>query len=888
MKTWFWGWFSRRQEEQDLSEELLAHVAIEADERVASGESPEQAKDEAKRAFGNLTKIQEDTRETWGCARVETLLQNVRYGWRALRRSPAYSFTAILILGLGIGTNTAVFSIVNKVLLEPLPFPDSQRIMKFRRRVDAGTSASFPMHDFTRIQAYQQAFSSLAISDWGGGAYNLVTGDKPEQISGIRASAPFFSVLGVKPVIGRTFVEGDDAPGRPHLAVIDEALWSSNFGRDPSIVGRSVDVSGVNYTIVGVVPDFVRLYLPADIFLCLPVPNESTERTNSFQVIGRLKAGISEQQAEAQMGTLAHRLAKNDPLTNMSQGLALWPLRKQLTIGVKSGLEILFGAVAFVLLIACSNAANLALAKGSSRSREIAVMSALGASRGRIVIRLLTESALLALAGGVFGLFLAYWGVRILPALSSSEFPLTENIRLDFWALAFVTIAAGLSALLAGIFPALQLSRVNLTDALKQSTAQAGSSHSSTRSRSALVALQIALSTMLLTGSFLLVRSFWNLIHVDPGFRADHVLTMKISVDEARYPTSAQASEYFIKVVNNVERLPGVAAASPTTLLPSECCMDFPVLPVGGRPHSARSGEDDYLDAWYRAVTPHFFSALRIPLLRGRPFRTTDTPASAPVVIINQKLAIALFPNGEALGRSLILGAGYLKTPYDLRPRTIVGIVGDTREEGLRYPQPLAIYLPAGQAPDRITRISLDAFPIRWVIRTNGDPIKLAPEIRRAILEADPTQPPADFETLDEFLSASIAANRFNMTMFTAFAVLALLLAAIGIYGLMAYGVAQRAREIGIRIALGAKPRRLVFVLLAQGLKIGVLGIAAGLIGALSLAHVLAKMLFGIPPADAITLIAVSATLLSVLLLANFLPAMRATSINPLVALREE
>jgi predicted permease len=878
--------FHRFRADADLQREIEIHFEQLVKEATASGMSESEARMMARREFGPVEQTKEECRDTRRVNLIENFMRDARHAWRALRRSPIYSLTAILILGIGIGANTTIFSIVHKVLLEPLPFPDSQKIMKVRRRTDWGSSSSFPMHDFTRIKAYQAVFSSLAITDWGGGAYNLIAGDKPEQISGVRVSAPFFTVLGIKPLLGQTFKKGDDIPGQPHLAIIDEALWNRNFGRDPSVIGRGVDISGMNYTIVGVVPDVLRVYIPADIFLCLPVPGESTERTNSFQVFGRLKPGISEKQAEAQIDALARRLAHNDPLTNMNRGLVLWLLRKQLTIGLRTGLEILFGAVAFVLLIACSNVANLALAKGSSRSRELAIMSALGASRGRVVIRLLTESALLAVGGGALGLFLAYLGIHILPMFAPKEFALAGNARLNVWVLVFVTIATALSAVLAGIFPALQLSRFNLVESLKQSNAQAGSSHSSTHLRSGLVAVQIALSTMLLTGSLLLVRSFWNLIHVDPGFRTDHVLTMKISVDAARYPTSARAAAYFDTVVNNIERLPGVVAASPTTFLPSECCMDFPVLPVGGHPRRSRSGENEY--PWYRAVTPHFFRALSIPLLRGRYFQASDTPTSAPVIIVNQKLAKALFPDEEALGRSLILGAGYLKTAYDLRPRTIVGIVGDTHEEGLGYPPPLAMYLPAGQAPDLITRISLDAFPIRWVIRTIGDPMKIAPQIRRAVLNVDFTQPPADFETLEDFLSESIAANRFNMTMFTVFAALALFLAAIGIYGLMSYAVAQRTREIGIRIALGARRERVVFTLIAQGIRIGAIGIAVGLIAALSLTHLLNKMLFGVPPSDVVTLIVVTGMLLAVLLLANFLPSMRAASIDPLIALREE
>jgi putative ABC transport system permease protein len=883
-------WRRRKSKEEDLERELRSDLELEAEERRENGLSAEEAFYVAQRAFGNTTLVKEGTREMWGWNSVERVLQDCRYALRGLRKSPGFSLTAVVILGLGIGANATIFSIVDTVLLHPLPFPDSQSIVHLRRKTDFGSSSSFDMHDYVGIGAARNVLSALAISDGVVGGYNLTTGGMPEQVSGLHVSAEYFSVFQVQPVAGRLFINGDDIPGQPRLVVISESLWNRRFGRERSIIGQVLDIGGQGYTVVGVAPETMRTFMPSDVYLSLPVPRESSDRTNGFTVIGRLQPGRTLARAESQVNTIAQRYAQSSPLTNMPLGLVLRPLQEEIAGRVRPALEILFAAVLLVLLVVCSNVANLVLARGVGRGRELAVMGALGAPRSRIVGRLLTEGFILAGAGGAIGILMAELGVRALPALSADRLPQVAQIHVNFAAFSFVLAAAVVCGVLASLVPALQISKTNLTDALKQATAQGGAGRGGNRLRSTLVISQVALSTLLLVGAMLLVRSFWNLNAVDPGFRADHLLTMNISMAPARYPDSIREASYFEKIVRNIERLPGVVAASSTTILPFEPDFDFPVTPIGGKPHASttRSGENSDLDAWYRAINSHFFTAMGIPVLRGRTFDDRDRGNSAPVVIINSTLARKAFPNEEALGKSLIIGTGYLTDPRDLRPRTVVGIVGDTREEGLMYTPPGVIFVPVTQSPDRITQITLEKIPTRWVIRTTRDPLAMIPAIRRAVVEADRLQPAADFQTMETLVARSIAPTRFNMLMLLIFAVLSLILAAVGIYGLMSYSVAMRTREIGLRISLGAQPLNLVSSLIRHGMALASVGVVIGVMGSLALARFLRTLLFGVPSSDPLTLVVVAGTLLIVILLSTSIPAARASAIDPMRALREE
>ncbi len=881
---------TRQSMEEELDEELRAHIEHETAKLVASGLSHENASRAARLAIGGLDQVKEDCRDARGISWWDRTAADLKYSLRGLLNSPVFTLTAIVIFGVGIGVDTTIFSIVNRVLLHPLPFPSSQEIVHVRRRTDFGSSSSFSMHDYLAIRAQKTALSALAIADGGIGGYNLISGGMPEQVSGMRVSAQYFLVFGVRPVAGRLFADGDDAPGQPRFAVISEGLWTRRFGRNPSIVGASLNVGGEVYNVAGVVPDEMRGFMPSDVYFCLPIPSASIDRTNGFQVVGRLKPGLTLVRAEAEIDTIARHHAENSSLTNMPQGILLREIQEEIAGRARPALKVLFAAVALVLLIACSNVANLILARGAGRRREIAVMAALGAPRSRVVSRLLTEGILLAGAGGALGLLLAYFGVRALPALSADRLPQIDQVQVDLAALGFAFAAAVVCGLLASIAPTLDLAKTNLTDALKQATAQGGATRGGNRLRNTLVTFQIALSTVLLMGAILLVRTFSNLSAVDPGFRADHLLTMNISVDSVRYPDSVRAAAYYERVVETVERVPGVVAASSVTTLPFEPVFDFPVRPLGGDPDRVGGGRANrnQVDAWYRAINRRFFTAMGISLLRGRVFDESDSANSAPVVIVNNALAQKAFPDQDALGKSLVIGEGYLTEPRELRPRTVIGVVGDTREEGLTYAPPGVIFVPVSQSPDRITRITLGKIPTRWVIRTTGDPLELTASVRRAVLEVDATQPPAEFQTMERVLARSFAPARFNMLMLAIFAFLALALAALGVYGLMSYSVSVRVREIGLRMSLGAQPADVVRSLVWQGLVLCCWGVFLGLVSAMALGRFLRNLLFGIPPSDVLTIAAVVGTWLIVMLVSNLVPASRAATIDPMRALREE
>jgi putative ABC transport system permease protein len=821
---------------------------------------------------------------------LDNILRDLRFAIRSLQRTPVFALTAAVVLGLGIGANATVFTIVNTVLLRPLPFDRAGDIVQVRRRTPSGSGGSFAMHDYLALTTQRDALSAVAILDvFSAGRYTLLTTEAAETISACRVSAQFFNALGVAPVRGRLFTDGDDVPGRPLTAVITNAFWRRRFASDPAIVGTTLTVGGRPYIVIGVAPDAVRAFSPADMYLSLPVPTASESRANSFQVLGRVAPGVGLRRAEAQVDTIARRHAQTSAaLTNMPQGIVLRSLQDSFAAPIRPALPALMIAVGLVLLIACSNVANLALARALARRREISVMAALGASRWRIVQRVLAENLLVAVVGGGVGLWLAYAGVRTLPALSGANLPQAERIRVDGFVILYVMVTAAIAGLAAGLPPAWQLAKGDLVRWMKEGSAQGGGGATGHRVRWALTLSQIALSTILLAGAGLLARSFWNLASVDPGFRADGVLTMSVSMSPAKYPDSARLAAYTDAVVRRLERIPGVAAASSTTALPSQFPIDFPVAPVGGSDQGGGPGRARPLDAWYRAVDPHYFSVMAVPLREGRVLTDSDSASAAPVVVINQALARAAFPNGKALGQALVIGDGFLTDARDLRARMVVGIVGDTREQGLRFAPTLTTYVPVSQSPELITRLVVEKIPLQWVMRADRDPIDLVPAIRQAVLSVDSTQPPADFARMSDVLAGSISSNRFIMLMLTTFSGLALVLAAIGVYGLTAYAVAQRTREIGIRVSLGARPAQVVHEILAQGLRLCLAGTALGLVGAFFLARFLRSLLFGISTSDGPTILVVVVTMTTVVVAATYLPALRASRIDPMLALRQE
>jgi putative ABC transport system permease protein len=874
-------------EEASLERELASHLVLLEDEYRRRGLSADEARRSAQLALGGIDQTKERHRDARAFRWFDDTRRDAVYAIRSLRRTPVFAIAAALVLGLGIGANATVFTVVNTVLLQPLPFERADDIVQVRRRTPSGSSVSFPMHDYLALTPQRGSLSSLAILDvFCAGRFTLMTGEAAEPITGCRVSSAFFEVLGVSPVRGRLFMAGDDATGAAPTAVITQAFWSRRFASDPAIVGSAVTVGGQPFTVIGVAPDAVRAFSPAEIYLSFPVPIASRDRTNSFQVLARVADGGSRSEAEARLDTIARRHAQaSASLTNMPQGIVLHALQEDFVAPIRPALMV---AVGLVLLIACSNVANLVLARALARRHEIAVMAALGASRWRIARHVLAENMIVAAVGGAAGLLLTYAGVQALPLLSGADLPQAERIHIDGYVLVYVAATAALAGVLAGLPPALQLAGGDLLRSMKEGSAQGGSGATGQRVRVALTLAQIALSTVLLAGAGLLARSFSSLASVDPGFQVDGLLTMSVSMTPARYPDSARLGAYTDAVALRLERIPGVAAASSTTALPSEFPIDFPVSIVGRSNEPAVAGSSAQLDAWYRAINPHYFAAMNIPLLAGRVLTDSDGASGVPVVVINQTLARAAFPNGEALGGALVIGKGYLTDTRDLRPRTIVGIVGDTRERGLRFAPTLTTYVPVAQSPELITRLILEKIPLRWVLRTDREPADLVPAVRQAVLAVDPTQPAADFAKMSDVLGRSISPQRFNMLMLTTFSGLALVLAAIGVYGLTAYAIAQRTREIGIRISLGASRPQLLRRLLGQGLRLCLAGTTLGLVGAVFLGRFLRTLLFGISATDGLTMVLVIATMVVVVVAATYLPAARACRIDPVRALRQE
>jgi putative ABC transport system permease protein len=821
---------------------------------------------------------------------IETLARDLRFALRSLRRAPIFALTAAAVLGLGIGATTTVFTVVNGLLLRPLPFERADDVVQVLRRVPSGGSGSFSMHDFLGVSSSRGALSAIALLDvFNAGRYSMLVNDGAESITACRVSAQFFDVLGLAPVRGRLFRQSDDAAGAARTAIITEAFWRQRFAANPDIIDKPIVVGGQPYTVIGVVPDAVRAFGAADMYLSLTIPAASADRTNSFQVLGRIAPGVGRPQAEARIDVVArHHAEANPALTNMPQGIVLQSLQETAVAPVRPGLQALMLAVGLVLLIACSNVANLVLARALGRRREMAVMGALGASRWRIVQRVLAETVVVAGAGAGLGLWMAYFAVRALLAWSSSALTEANRIHIDGSVVAFVIVIALVSAVIAGLPPVIQVARGDLLRWVKDGDTRGGTGTRGQRVRIALTVSQIALSTILLAGAALLTRSFWNLTAVDPGFQADGLLTMSVSMTPARYPDSARLGEYTEALTRRLELISGVTAASSTTALPSEFPIDFPVSAPGGAETSAVANRASELDAWYRAINPHYFSAMKIPVVAGRAFDASDSAGGAPVIIVSETLAHAAFPNRDAIGEALVIGTGYLTDPSDLRPRTIVGVVGSTRERGVRLAPTMTMYVPVAQAPERITRLVVEKIPVRWVIRTTRDIADLVPAIRQAVLSVDSTQPPADFARMSDVLDRSISTTRFTTLLLVAFSMLALMLAAIGVYGLTAYGVAQRTHEIGIRLSLGASPAQLVRTLLVQGLRLSVAGTTIGLLGAFGLVRFLRSLLFGVSSSDGPTLVAVVGTMTAVVLAATYVPASRASNIDPMRAMRHE
>ena len=822
---------------------------------------------------------------------METFLTDLRYAVRTARRNIGFTAIALAALALGIGANTAIFTVVDAVLLQPLPYPQPDRIMKLGRqfRTGVGYSNSIP-----KYMAWRQndAFDAMALYDFGALAMNVGSSDPPQTVNGLRVSADYFKVFGVSTVAGRTFSQEEDLPNGPAVAVISYNVWQARFGGSNEVVGRPLLLNGVSYTVVGILSKGFQPDPEADVWTPLQADPNSTNHGHYLNVAGRLKPGVTVASAQAQMKVVGERFRKANPKwMDAEESVAVVSMRDATTGEVKTALLVLFGAVALVLLIACANVANLLLARAAGRQRELAIRSAMGADRRRVVRQLLTESVLLAGCGGLLGLALGVAGVRGLLLLVPGNIPRVTDASgaaivvpsVDWRVMLFTIVVSLLTGLLFGLFPALHTSKPDLVSTLKEASGRSGTGVRHTRIRSGLVVAEMALALVLLVGAALLIRSFVGLRSVDPGLDPHNVFTFQTSLAGSAYSTTASVSNFTTQVVQRIETLPGVEAAASTIVLPVEAGVDLPFTIIGKPPASGEYNGDEQ----WRSVSPHYFRVFKIPLLRGRPFSETETGASSRVVIINDAMAKKYWPKEDALGQMIVIGKG-LGPQFEEPPRQVVGIVGNVRENGLGNADVGVMYVPQSQMTEGLTALANSVIPLSWCVRTTSDPSSFRVAIERELHGVDGLMPISRERLMTEVLSGASARQNFNMVLLTIFAGVALMLAAIGIYGLMSYSVDQRTQEIGIRMALGADAGRMLRVVLREGMTLGVLGVVLGLLLAYGLTRLLASLLFGVKASDPFTFGAVAGILTMVALVATYIPARRVTAIDPANALRYE
>jgi len=815
---------------------------------------------------------------------METLLQDLRYGTRVLWKSPAYTAVAVIVLALGIGANTAIFSVVNAVLLRPLPFPEAERLVQVwhvppQKSFPGATEFAVSAANYLDWKERNHSFEQLSIYSFRG--FNVTGTDHPEAVQAAQVSADFFATLRQRPIIGRPFMAEDDQPGHGNVVILSSAYWKSHMGADPNVVGRELMLDGEKYSIVGVMD--ANSHIPSWAEMWAPMAWTSTERAvrseHHYMVIGRLKPGVDVKQAQAEMTGISTALELQYPQDDKGWGAVVLPLREQFVRDVRPSLLMLLGAVAFVLLIACANVANLALAKTLGRSKEIAIRSALGASRGRVLQQFLAETVVLALGGGLLGLALAHFGVRLIVAFLGSEIPTFAVVQLDPSVLMFTLAVSVLAGILAGIAPAWRSTRANLNDALKQGLGRTDSASTGSRTRKVLVIAEVSLSLMLLIGAGLLMRSLSMLRTQDPGFDVHNLLTMYLPVAGNRFSKPEQQIAYFDQVVRRVEEVPGVESASMADNLPlSEDGSNQPIV-LEGQPAGPLAEQPEVA---VRVVSSGYFRDMRIPMLQGRDFGTSDTTQSKPVIVISKAMARRFWGNENPIGKRLTMSF------FPGVVREVIGVVGDVKLYGLSDVDPSAVlYFPHSQImPD--VNASWHSFDMTLVVRTQTNPGAAAAAVSHAVHEIDSAQPIADVMTMEDVEYKSITPQRFNMLLLASFAGLALLLAAVGIYSVLSYGVRRRVREIGIRMALGARVQDVLRMVVIEGMRPTLVGVGIGLAGALLLGRLLQSLIYGIKTSDPVTFGAVSLLLASVALLACMIPAYRASKVEPMSALRDE
>jgi predicted permease len=820
---------------------------------------------------------------------MDTLLQDLRLAFRTLRQNPAFAGAAIAALTLGIGANTAIFSVVNAVLLRPIGIPDSDRLVYFMNVAPNGSGPAASPAKFLHYRSQTEVVTD--VSAFTGGTVNYTGGAFPEQLQSARVSVDFFKLIGAAFEKGRSFRPDEDVPNGTKAVILSHRTWTTRFNRDPEIVGKPLSLDGVPYVVVGVLaPNAGVRELGADpeVWTAFQIPPNATDQGHYFVTIGRLKPGITLQQADQALRASADRYRATYPnAIAPTTTFGVMPVRDLLVRNVRQSLLVLAGAVGLVLLIACANVANLLLARATGRTREMAVRAAIGGSRARIVRQLLTESVVLAGIGGALGLALGLGGIRALLAVNTAGLPRVGEggmyVNLDWRVAAFAVGISVVTGIVFGLIPALQGSRVDLTTSLKESSGRSGTGARQKWTRSILVVTEVALAIILLIGSALLIKSAVALARVDPGFDATNVLTMRMALTGEQFQTSEGVEQMVQNGVERLKAISGVEIASATCCVPLQGGYGLP-FKVVGRP--LENGPFHGGAAWM-TVSPGYFEVFRIPVKRGRSFTTSDRSAGAPVAIVNEAFARQFFANEQALGQRLTIGRGSMREFAAEQDREIIGIVGDSRDGGLNAdPQPI-MFVPQAQVPDAANALNVKISPIAWIVRTRTDPAGLSPAIQEQLRQVTGL-PVSQVRSMNEIVSLSTSRSRFNMWLMTVFGGVALLLAAIGIYGLMAYSVAERRQEIGIHLALGAQVPAVRRMVIAQGMRLALIGAAVGIGAAWWLSRFMTAFLFQTEQRDPLVFSGVPVTLLLVALVAVWAPAMRASAVDPVKALRAE
>ena len=889
-RSWWQATVRRSRLENEMDTELRFHLDAYAEELMRNGVAREEALRRARLEFGGMETAKEECREAARANLLETLIQDLRYGMRMMRRTPGFTVTAVMVLALGIGANTAIFSVVNAVLLRPLPFDQPERLMQIWH---TPPQKSFPgVRTFTVSPANfldwrSQNHSFEGLSAYGFGRYTLTGSGHPEAINMVAATVGLFSILHAQPLLGRGFLDGEDEPGHEHEVVLSYGLWRSYFAGNSDIVDKNIQLNGQAWTVIGVMGPEFDFPISSDpgsrTQMWKPLAWSDQERAvrgdHNYGVIARLKEGVSLRQAQAELDAISNRLAQDYPNDNKGWGAIAVPLRDDLVGDVRPALLILLGAVALVLLIACANVANLMLSKALSRRKEMAVRAALGANRRRLLQQALAETLLLALAGGALGLIFAHYGVMLIVKFLAQRLPRSGEIALDGRVLAFTLGISLLTGFAAGLLPALRLAKGDLNQALKQGLGRTAADSGGGRTRNVLVVSEVALSLMLLIGAGLLIRSLWVLHNVNPGFDPHGVVTLDVAIPTGKFTVPAQQISYYGRVLERVRSLPGVQSAGLTDSLPLSDDGSHQPVSVEGRPAAAMA---DLPEVEVRLISPGYVRAMRIPLLRGRDLEDSDAAGRAGAALISESMAKFLWPNEDPIGKRLTL---YF---FPELTRVVVGVVGDVKISAMNETQPEpTLYYPLAQM-SAARGENWQSFGTNLVVRTNAAPLNVVPAITSAIREMDAEVPLLDIGTMDDSVSASLSPERFTMLLLGAFAGLALLLAAVGIYSVMSYSVSRRTNEIGIRVALGASRRNVLLLVVRQGLVLALIGSAIGISGALLLSRVMSSQLFGVQPTDPATFVAGACGLMVVVLAASTIPARRAIRVEPIVALRYE